>query len=181
MEHFNPVLIKRLQKALKQDPKSRSFCTLAQIYLGQNQLEKAKELCLDGLVHHPDELQAHMILGKIYTKQNCLDQAIQSLNTAKKLQVNKVQIYHDLASIYRKQGLLDKVFYIYKLLSFVSATDPAVVSSLPYLENMFCNKPTKNQNLQNTKNQFVDSNKNQIISMLNQYLYHIDQYKKSYS
>lgn len=62
---FIPVLESRLAA----HPRSPVFARLASYYLTEGKADRAVELCLEGLKHHPAYPAAHLVLGKAYEAQ----------------------------------------------------------------------------------------------------------------
>ena len=60
------IYIPSLEARLVSNAKSPSFARLAAYYLKEGQIEKAVDVCLEGLKHHPQYGTAHLVLGKCY-------------------------------------------------------------------------------------------------------------------
>ena len=72
--------IRALEDALNKDPKSKTFALLADYYRQLGEYEKAIEICDNGLVEHPNFLNAFMVLGKIYFDQKNYEMAMENFN-----------------------------------------------------------------------------------------------------
>ncbi len=55
-----------LEARLASNPRSASFARLASYYLKEGQVQKAVDICLEGLKHYPTYATAHLVLGKCY-------------------------------------------------------------------------------------------------------------------
>ena len=55
-----------LEARLASNRKSPSFARLASYHLKEGQIQKAVDICLEGLKHFPDYATAHLVLGKCY-------------------------------------------------------------------------------------------------------------------
>ena len=55
-----------LEARLASNPASASFARLASCYLQEGQVQKAVDICLEGLKRYPTYATAHLVLGKCY-------------------------------------------------------------------------------------------------------------------
>lgn len=136
MALYNPRLIKKLQEHIKQNPESKSFCSLAQIYFDKGEWEKAEKICLEGLVYNPSYSPAHIILGEIYKDQGKIEKAIQCFTRAKGFSPDNPNIYKNLGEIYRKQNDMEKTLKAYKMLAFLKPGDKTALSVIQHLEKV---------------------------------------------
>ena len=60
------MYIPSLEARLSSNDKSPVFARLASYYLQEGQLQRAMDICLSGLKHHPNYASAHLVLGKCY-------------------------------------------------------------------------------------------------------------------
>ena len=194
MALYSPHLIKKLEEDMKKDPSSKSFCALAHIYHKQGDTQKAKNLCFQGLSHHPSYSQAIILLADIYYKENHLGEAVRLLNKAKELSPDNPHIYKNLAQIYKKQNQPEKTLKAYKMLAFLSPHDSTAVMSVQHLEKMLrpslilsdlAKEPTqkevpltknKNESLPGKKERKLSFKQNQRLVKLNQILARVENY-----
>jgi tetratricopeptide (TPR) repeat protein len=64
-----PAELARLSEEVARDPRSVAFFPLAEAYAGSGRAEPALRLCLRGLEHHPEHVEAHVLLGRLYAQQ----------------------------------------------------------------------------------------------------------------
>ena len=133
---YNPLLVKKLEEHLKEDPASRSFCSLAQIYCSQGELEKAEKMCLEGLVYNPTYSQAYVILAGIYRGQGHIQKAIKCLTKAKELNPDNPNIYKNLGEIYKKQKDMEKTLNAYKMVALLKPGDRTARDTVQHLEKV---------------------------------------------
>lgn len=145
MALYNPLLIKKLEEHLKKDPRSKSFCSLAQIYFAQGELEKAEKLCLEGLIHNPSYSQAYVILAEIYRKKNQVEKAIPLLIKAKELNPDNPNVYKNLAEIYKAKNDLEKTFNAYKMVAFLKPDDETAIKTVQHLEKVMAGQATESK------------------------------------
>lgn len=179
MEPINPLLVKRYENILVEDPKSKIFCPLAQIYILKKDLKKAEEVCLKGIEHNPNYAKGHITLAKIYVEQKKWDEALKTVGYAKNISPDSHQIYQILASIYTEKKDLEKTLAAHKMLIFMRPWDKETSKTIHHLEKILSLQ--KDQNLQPSLNQKIDqidSSKNrksvEQIKALQKLLAHID-------
>jgi tetratricopeptide (TPR) repeat protein len=61
--------IEKLEKRFNENPKGRNFAPLADAYRKAGEVDKAIELCVNGLKHHPDYISAHIVHGRCLIDQ----------------------------------------------------------------------------------------------------------------
>lgn len=94
-----------LKKLQARDPlESRYYSYLADFYLEQNNLEKAKEMYDHILVIDPDNLDIHLALHDFYSKQGKEDLAYQELKLAMKNPDLEIQTKTNIVSSYYEQA-----------------------------------------------------------------------------
>ncbi len=91
--------IKKLNEQLQQNPSSMLFARLADRYLALNEIEKAIDICQNGLRHHPDYSSAYFVLAKCYFARKQYDEAERRLKRVLRLEPTFLQahkLYSDL-------------------------------------------------------------------------------------
>ena len=71
--------INKISKKLSKDPESPLFARLADLYRESGDVDKAIEICEDGLKYHPYYLTAHIVLSKCYRELGMHDEARKEL------------------------------------------------------------------------------------------------------
>jgi tetratricopeptide (TPR) repeat protein len=61
--------IEKLEKRYAENPRGRNFAPLADAYRKAGEVDKAIELCLNGLERHPDYVSAHIVYGRCLVDQ----------------------------------------------------------------------------------------------------------------
>jgi tetratricopeptide (TPR) repeat protein len=61
-----PMQVRQWSEEVAADPASLSFLPLARAYREQGRRDAALKLCIRGLVTHPDNVEAHYLLGLLY-------------------------------------------------------------------------------------------------------------------
>ena len=65
--------VRRWQEEVAGDPGSPSFLPLAEVYRREGRADVARRLCLRGLRHHPENVEAHFLLGRLHREAgDCL-------------------------------------------------------------------------------------------------------------
>ncbi|HEX6912267.1 MAG TPA: tetratricopeptide repeat protein, partial [Longimicrobium sp.] len=66
MSAATPAQVRQWSEEVAADPASLSFLPLARAYRGQGRRGAALKLCIRGLEKHPDNVEAHYLLGLLY-------------------------------------------------------------------------------------------------------------------
>jgi tetratricopeptide (TPR) repeat protein len=74
--------VRRWQEEVAADPGSPAFLPLAEVYRREGRLEVARRLCTRGLERHPEQVEAHVLLGRIYREGGELEKAFDELDIA---------------------------------------------------------------------------------------------------
>ncbi|MBW3629735.1 MAG: tetratricopeptide repeat protein [Gemmatimonadetes bacterium] len=74
--------VRRWQEEVAKDPGSTSFLPLAEVYRREGRLEVARRLCVRGLERHPEQVDAHFLLGRIYRESGEMEKAFDELDIA---------------------------------------------------------------------------------------------------
>jgi len=98
----------RLHKKLQVEEQSRVFARLADTFRRSDHLEEAIELCHRGLVHHPDYVSGHIVLGQCYLDLGRLDEARDSFVRALTLDEDNLLTLRSLGNILFQQGELEE-------------------------------------------------------------------------
>jgi tetratricopeptide (TPR) repeat protein len=78
--------VHRWQEEVARDPGSASFLPLAEVYRREGKLDVARRLCVRGLERHPEQVEAHFLLGRIYRESGDLEKAFDELDIALSLE-----------------------------------------------------------------------------------------------
>lgn len=96
--------IEEYEKALGLDPESPYLKTeIATLYLRKKKTEEALSLLKSSLVHNPDYVDTHLLLGGIYTKLKEYDKSIKEYKKVIQLDSKKLESYLFLGLLYREK------------------------------------------------------------------------------
>ena len=98
----------RLHKKLQSQETSRVFARLADTFRRSDHLEEAIELCHRGLVHHPEYVSGHIVLGQCYLDLGRLEEARDSFVRALALDEDNILTLRSLGTIMFQQGELEE-------------------------------------------------------------------------
>ena len=104
----------RLHKKLQVEETSRVFARLADTFRRSDHLEEAIELCHRGLVHHPEYVSGHIVLGQCYLDLGRLEEARDSFVRALALDENNILTLRSLGNILFQQGELEEAAVHYR-------------------------------------------------------------------
>ena len=150
--------IKELEKVFADDFGSPFFPVLADYYLNENQLDRAKKVCSIGLKNSPDNILGEFILGKIFLKEEKTIEAEKKLKRVVN-QSNNIKallmLVEVLIKLNRSKSTIKKyIFILDKLVpshSQVKAYKKKYLSNKSH-ENVKKNKITSKNNSQVTIN-----------------------------
>ncbi|MCX7726182.1 MAG: tetratricopeptide repeat protein [Chitinispirillaceae bacterium] len=114
--------IKRLEGELKVKPDSLVFARLADDYRKKGNIEKAIELCTNGILKYPFYTTAKLILGKCYLEQERYAEALQTFKEICREDHRNLVAIKMAADILLRQGMIEKAGALYLILTKM---DPA--------------------------------------------------------
>jgi len=92
------------ERILEQDPDSLAFARLASMYLEQDDTEKAKTICLQGIEAHPFYVNGYIILAKCHRTEGAVQEARRGLKRALRLDPDNLMALWELARINEEEG-----------------------------------------------------------------------------
>jgi predicted regulator of Ras-like GTPase activity (Roadblock/LC7/MglB family) len=113
--------IGKCQKILGTDPNSQIFAALAEAYRKKGELEKAFQVCHNGLRIHPNYGPAHVVMAKINMDRGLYDWAEAEVEKARQVDGNNRTIELLLAEINIYKGEFQAAI---KVLKRLAITDP---------------------------------------------------------
>jgi tetratricopeptide (TPR) repeat protein len=78
----DPILVRQWTDEVAGDPRSLAFLPLAGLYHRSGRRDAALRLCLRGLAHYPENVEAHCLLGDLYRAGGDLDKAFDEWDIA---------------------------------------------------------------------------------------------------
>jgi predicted regulator of Ras-like GTPase activity (Roadblock/LC7/MglB family) len=113
--------IGKCQKILETDPNSQIFAALAEAYRKKGELEKAFQVCHNGLRIHPNYGPAHVVMAKVNMDRGLYDWAETEVEKARQVDGNNRTIELLLAEINIYKGEFQAAI---KVLKRLALTDP---------------------------------------------------------
>jgi Tfp pilus assembly protein PilF len=95
-------------------PGSLLFARLADAYLQTDKMNEAIDVCEQGLAHHTDYANGHMIMAKCYGRLGLRDQAKVELQRALELDNGHVAALINLGDIYYEEKRIDRALHCYR-------------------------------------------------------------------
>jgi len=133
--------VERIRQKLAENPKSRIFLQLAEIYRKNGKYDEAEEVLKNGLQVHPDYWTAKVALAKLYIEQNYQDKATQLLEeVTEKIPDNLLanQLLGDL--YYERQEFTNALKYYNNVLS-LNPQDESRAARVKELSNITAGTP----------------------------------------
>ena len=150
--------IKELEKVFADDFGSPVFPMLADYYLNENQLDRAKKVCSIGLKNSPDNILGEFILGKIFLKEEKIIQAEKKLKRVVNQSTNikaLLMLVEVLINLNRSQSTIKK--YIFMLDRLVPSHDQVKSYKKKYLGKKI-NKNVKENKIISKNNSLLTIN-----------------------
>ena len=128
MVELKEVTTQECEQRLAYNPQSFIFSRLADCYRKRGDIQRAIDVCSQGLASHPDSITGHVILGRCYLEQEKYQEAA--------IEFSKV-IEHDrrnqvalkmLADVYTHQGMTEKAGDIYAFLLTIDPENQSIVN-----------------------------------------------------
>ena len=122
--------IEKCERILAEHPESQIFAALSEAYRKKGELEKAKEICSQGLSLHPDYGSAHLVMAKIDLDQKLYQEAEVELMLA--VQVDGITRATELllSQILIQKGQKKEAEAILERLSNIDPDNPRVIKLL---------------------------------------------------
>lgn len=115
--HTAEMSIESLESRYRRDPASRIFPRLADAYREEGNIDKAIEICLNGLDLYPSNVTGRIVLGRCYFEMGKLNEAAVELKKVCSIDRRNQAAIKMLADIFVKQGMEHKAGDLYHLLS----------------------------------------------------------------
>jgi len=122
--------IEKCQKILAQHPESQIFAALSEAYRKKGDLEKAKQICSQGLSIHPNYGSAHLVMAKIDLDQKSYQEAEEELMLAVRTDGMTRTTEFLLSQILIQKGQVKEAEAILERLSNTGPDNPAVIKLL---------------------------------------------------
>ena len=122
--------IEKCQKILGQHPESQIFAALSEAYRKKGNLEKAKQICSQGLSIHPNYGSAHLVMVKIDLDQKSYQEAEEELMLAVQTDGMTRTTEFLLSQILIQKGQVKEAEAILERLSNTGPDNPAVIKLL---------------------------------------------------
>ncbi len=126
--------IDELKGRLQKQPGSRLFLELARELHEAGELERAAQVCSEGVARHPAYLSARVLLGRIHRDMGNLEEARRELETALTSAPDNLLARRLLADICREQGDLDGALERFRALLAFSSRDEEIRATIEEIE-----------------------------------------------
>jgi tetratricopeptide (TPR) repeat protein len=131
--------IAKCEKILAADNNSQIFAALADAYRKKGEINKAREICLEGLKNHPKYSSARVVLAKIHISDGNftaareeLNRAIESSGRSRAIDILEAEIYIRLGKETEAKVLLERLYssdpedeLVLNLMSMIGEEKPA--------------------------------------------------------
>jgi tetratricopeptide (TPR) repeat protein len=125
----------RLEKKLKENPQSLVFARLADIYLTEDRIDDAIQVCQAGLKGNPTYVTGHFVLAKAYMLQNDLEKAESALKKVLTHDRNFITAHKYLGDLMIKLGWENTAITHYKDILNIDPLESNILSILEKLSD----------------------------------------------
>lgn len=132
----NIEFIERYQRILDEDPTSRAFAPLAEAYRRNGNVQRALQICRQGLSHNPDFAGGWYQLGKIFNHRKDFDRAIEAFKKAVSIAPENIQSWKSLGQLYLQQKQTSEALHAFKQVLFINPKDPEAIVEINDLEGL---------------------------------------------
>ena len=102
------ILEQKYEEILSAEPKSNTFCQLADVLCKQNKVDKAIGVLIRGLGHNKNNVTARFLLGKIYYDRWLVEQAKKEMERVLELTPDNLEAAKLLSQIYISEDKLSR-------------------------------------------------------------------------
>lgn len=131
----NIEFIERYQRILDGDPTSRVFAPLAEAYRRNGNIQRALQICRQGLSHHPDFAGGWYQLGKIFNQRKEIDKALEAFKKTVNLAPENIQAWRALGEIHLLQKNPRSALDAYKRILLINPHDEEAKGEVQSLED----------------------------------------------
>jgi tetratricopeptide (TPR) repeat protein len=114
-------------------PASLVFARIADRYLDLDEIEKAREICLKGMEHHPSYATGYFLLGKCYVAEQEIEKAKEAFERALDIDPDYIAAYHYLAKLSEELGDTSTTLEYLKHLVLIDPLDSTVADEVKRL------------------------------------------------
>ncbi len=133
MKKALPADLQRWSEELASDPRSLVFLPLARAYRRQNRADAALRLCLRGLEHHPDNVDAHGLLALLYIDRGDHRRAADEWSFVLRLDPSNFDALRGLGFCHLENGELTQARNRLERASLIRPDDAAVREALRFI------------------------------------------------
>lgn len=130
---YSPLLLKYL-RAFESNRRSRVFAPLAETYRKMGMLEKALEVCREGLKHNPQYVLGHLVLAQCYHDLNQKDLCFETLRPFVEEHRDNIVLQKLYVQVASQIGENDEALQTAKYLLFVNPKDNEMAQVVKNLE-----------------------------------------------
>lgn len=129
--------LNNLKERFEKAPESRLFAPLADAYRKSGEVERAIELCEEGLERYPDYASAHVILGKCFYDKGATERARAEFLRVMELDPENMVALKFMGDILLAEGNREKAVECYSRLLTIDPTNEVVARMLEEVQEEF--------------------------------------------
>lgn len=136
MSELNTEFLDRYQKMLDENPSSRIFAPLAEAYRQNGNLQRALQICRQGLNLHPNFASGWYQLAKIFIARQEPERALEAYKKAVHLAPENIQAHRALAELYLRQRNSKDALKSFKMVLYLAPDDERAKTVIEKLESL---------------------------------------------
>ena len=134
------LLEQKYEEILTNDPKSNTFCQLADVLHKQGKEDKAIGVLIRGLSHNKNNVTARFMLGNIYYDRWLIEQAKKEMEAVLEITPDNLDAAKLLAEIYNSEDKQDKALSILEGLYVFHRNDSGLLDEINKIKNIVSEK-----------------------------------------
>jgi tetratricopeptide (TPR) repeat protein len=131
----NPSFKNELEEKIKDNSQSIVFARLADLYLKEDRIDEAIQLCQNGIATHPFYVTGYYILAKAYLLKNDLENSESALKKVLSHDREYISAYKHLGDIMVKQGWDNSAVSHYKDILQIDLLEKTALSAISKISN----------------------------------------------
>ena len=146
MELLSPECDK-YKKILQENPRSKAFAFLANIYRKYAMMDEAMDILQRGIHHNPDYVPGHVILAQCHYDQEQYERCYSTLKSLVNFHRDNFKLQSLYSEVCEKLELWEEALESYKQLLYMNPKNGAWIERIDFLENKLSPVATENPTL----------------------------------
>ena len=137
------LLEQKYEEILLVDPKSNTFCQLADVLCKQGKVDKATGVLVRGLSHNKNNVTARFMLGNIYYDRWLIEQAKKEMEIVLEITPDNIEAAKLLSQIYKSEDKLDKALSVLEGAYVFKRDDSGLAEEITQIKDLISEKDSE--------------------------------------